>query len=162
MLWFQANPSHALCSRFPTHCLTCFTRLIWQQIRHVTTAFMMSASSIATIFLFFFFVSLFFFVSFILFTFRSTVHVPKRCQCYYGNSNELAPSLAQPWFVTILTTTRLVLGFSFGRLRNHILNPLLCFHFRSWSIFPPLCVGLEELLVLLLQFLPHFLTQSKR
>lgn len=111
----------------------------------------------------FFFLSLFFFfVSFILFTFRSRVHVPKRCQCYYGNSNELAPSLVQPWFVTILTITRLVLGFSFGRFRNHILNPLLCFHFRSWSIFPPLCVGLEELLVLLLQFLPHFLTQSKR
>lgn len=105
-----------------------------------------SSTSIATIYLFF-----------LLYTIYLSVHSPyqKPCQCYYGNSNELAPSLAQPWFVTILSITRLVFGISFGRFRNHILNPLLCLHFRSWSIFPPLRVGLEEFLVLLLQFLPH-------
>lgn len=63
---------------------------------------------------------------------------------------------------SLITIIRLVLGISFGRFRNHILNPLLCLHFRSWSIFPLLCVGLEEFLVLLLQFLPHFFVHNQK
>ena len=75
----------------------------------------------------------YYFFFLLLYSIYLSVHsrYQKRCQCNYGNSNELAPSLAQPWFVTILTIIiRLVLGISFGRFRNHILNPLLCLHFR--------------------------------
>lgn len=85
-----------------------------------------SSTSIATIFCFSFF------FSFSLFTFRSTVHSPyqKLCQCYYGNSNELAPSLAQPWFVTTLTdhynTTSL--GYLFWKIQKP--------YFESFALSP--------------------------
>lgn len=78
---------------------------------------------------FFFLVSLFFLL---LYSIYLSVHsrYQKRCQCNYGNSNELAPSLAQPWFVTSYThyhnTTSL--GYLFWKIQKP--------YFESFALSP--------------------------
>lgn len=45
-------------------------------------------------------------------------------------------------------------GISLGRIREYVLEIFPCLHLMT-SCLSALCVGLEELLVLFLQFLPH-------
>lgn len=135
------NPAATSCGQLatyihasPTHCSLFSTFISRINIKY-TTSFITP-----------YVVSFFLLILSISFTFAKLITI-------YNQQAGLGP--------TLFARMQLVMGISFGRFRKHLVNPLPCSHFiRCCPFFPPLCVGLEKLLVLLLQLLPDCKTTN--